>query len=109
MPMAAAGMVWLTRIALLSSYVTAVLRPTMIIGIGLGQIIAPSINTGTFGVATSDAGVASATVNTGQQLGGAVGTALLNTNAASAAASYIASPGSPAAVAPGRPHPGALR
>src|SRR5260370_33270706 len=95
MPMAAAGMVWLTRIALLSSYVTAVLLPTMIIGIGLGQIIAPSINTGAFGVATSDAGVASATVNTGQQLGGSVRTARLKTIAPSPPARTIASPTNP--------------
>ena len=44
MLIAAAGMVWLTRIGLHSSYVTAVLFPTMIIGLGLGQIIAPSIS-----------------------------------------------------------------
>ena len=108
MLIAAAGMLWLTRIGLHSSYVTAVLFPTMVIGLGLGQIIAPSINTGTFGVRPSDAGVASATVNTGQQLGGSIGTALLNTIAASAAASYIATHVSPAAVVHGRPSPGLL-
>ena len=46
----------------------------------------PSMNTGTFGVAPDDAGVASATLNVGQQLGGSIGTALLNTIATSAAA-----------------------
>jgi len=88
--------------------VTAVLLPTMVIGLGLGQIIAPSINTGTFGVRQSDAGVASATVNTGQQLGGSIGTALLNTIAASAAAHYIATHISPATLVHGRPAPGLL-
>ena len=87
---------------------TAVLFPTMVIGLGLGQTIAPSINTGTFGVAASDAGVASATVNTGQQLGGSIGTALLNTIAASAAASYIAAHLSQATLVHGRPSPGLL-
>jgi len=106
MLIAAAGMVWLTRIGVHSSYVTAVLFPTMVIG--LGQIIAPSINTGTFGVRHSDAGVASATVNTGQQVGGSIGTALLNTIAASAAASYITSHLSPATLVHGRPSPGLL-
>jgi len=48
-------------------------------------------NTGTFGVAPRDAGIASASVNTGQQLGGSIGTALLNTIAASAATSFLAS------------------
>ncbi|MGH3123808.1 MAG: hypothetical protein ACRDND_22695, partial [Streptosporangiaceae bacterium] len=55
----------------------------------LGMVIAPSINTGTFGVAQEDAGVASASVNTGQQLGGSIGTSLLNTVAASATAAYL--------------------
>ena len=49
-----------------------------------------SINTGTFGVAPQDAGVASATVTVGQQLGASVGTSLLNTIFASAVSSYIA-------------------
>jgi hypothetical protein len=53
-------------------------------------VIAPAINTGTFGVAPQDAGVASATVTVGQMLGGSVGTSLLNTIFASAVASYIA-------------------
>ena len=43
-------------------------------GVGMGMIIAPAINTGTFGVAPQDAGVASATVTVGQMLGGSVGT-----------------------------------
>ena len=56
----------------------------------MGMIIAPAINTGTFGVAPQDAGVASATVTVGQQLGASVGTSLLNTIFASAVASYLA-------------------
>ena len=52
-------------------------------------MIAPSINTGTYGVDPADAGVASASVNTGQQLGGSIGTSLLNTVAASATAAYL--------------------
>ena len=108
MLIAAAGMAWLTRIGLHSSYVTAVMLPIMVIGVGLGQVIAPSINTGTFGVAHSDAGVASATVNTGQQLGGSVGTALLNTIAASAATSYVLSHLGPATLVHGRPSHGLI-
>ena len=63
--------------------------PIILTGVGLGLVIAPSINTGTFGVAPQDAGVASATVTVGQQLGASVGTSLLNTIFASAVASYI--------------------
>jgi len=53
------------------------------------MVIAPAINTGTFGVAPQDAGVASATVTVGQMLGGSIGTSLLNTIFASAVASYL--------------------
>src|SRR5690348_675890 len=58
-------------------------------GTGVGMVIAPAINTGTFGVAPQDAGVASATVTVGQQLGASVGTSLLNTIFAGAVASYL--------------------
>jgi hypothetical protein len=58
-------------------------------GVGMGMIIAPAINTGTFGVAPQDAGVASATVTVGQMLGGSIGTSLLNTIFAGAVASYL--------------------
>jgi hypothetical protein len=58
-------------------------------GFGSGLIFSAAANTGTFGVEPRDAGIASASVNTGQQLGGAIGTALLNTIAASAATSYL--------------------
>ena len=57
--------------------------------LSLGLVIAPVINTGTFGVAPQDAGVASATVTVGQQLGASVGTSLLNTIFAAAVASYL--------------------
>ena len=65
------------------------LGPLILTGIGLGMVIAPSINTGTFGVAPRDAGVASATVTVGQQLGASIGTSLLNTIFASAVTSYL--------------------
>ena len=65
------------------------LGPLILAGIGLGMEIPPVINTGTFGVAPQDAGVASATVTVGQQLGASVGTSLLNTIFASAVVTYI--------------------
>src|SRR5215471_2439263 len=67
MLLAAGGLAWLTRIGVHSSYATAVLPALLIMGAGLGLVFAPVFNTGTFGVAPRDAGVASATVNTGQQ------------------------------------------
>jgi EmrB/QacA subfamily drug resistance transporter len=105
MLLAAASLVWLTRIGMHSSYATAVLGPLMVAGLGFGFTIAPSMNTGTFGVAPQDAGVASATLNTGQQVGGSVGTSLLNTIFASAVAQYLASHLNPATVVHGHPAP----
>ncbi|HEV3312721.1 MAG TPA: MFS transporter, partial [Chloroflexota bacterium] len=77
----------LTRIGLHSSYVTAILPALVILGLGFGQVTAPSTSVATVGL-TSDAGVASAMVNTSQQVGGSVGTSLLNTVAASAGTAY---------------------
>ncbi|GAA4697589.1 MFS transporter [Phytohabitans rumicis] len=91
MAISAAGMVWLTRLDLDSTYAAHILPPLIVLGIGFGLIMAPAMSMGTFGVQASDAGVASATVNTSQQIGGSIGTALLNTLAASAAADYLAS------------------
>jgi hypothetical protein len=97
--------VWLTRIGVHSGYASAVLGPLMAAGLGFGFTIAPSMNTGTFGVAPQDAGVASATLNTGQQIGGSIGTSLLNTIFASAVAHYLASHLSPATLVQGHPAP----
>ena len=105
MLLAAGGLVWLTRIGVHSSYAAAVLGPLMAAGLGLGFTIAPSMNTGTFGVAPQDAGVASATLNTGQQVGGSIGTSLLNTIFAGAVAHYLTSHLSPATLVHGHPAP----
>ena len=90
MVIAAAGMVYLTHLDAQSTYVADVLAPLMILGFGMGSIMPASMQTATFGVERSFAGVASAMVNTSQQVGGSVGTALLNTLAATAATDYIA-------------------
>jgi len=90
MLIAAAGMAWLTRIGVHSGYASTVLGPLLVSGAGIGLSMPASMNTGTFGVAPDDAGVASATLNVGQQLGGSIGTSLLNTIATSAAVSYLA-------------------
>jgi len=74
-------------------------------GLGIGQVFAPAANTGTYGVAPYDAGVAAATVNVGQQVGGSIGTALLNTVVASTTASYLASHLNPGTILAG--HAGA--
>ena len=103
--LAATGLALLTRIGVHTSYATTVLPSLLILGVGFGLVFAPVFNTGTFGVAPHDAGVASATINTGQQLGGSIGTSLLNTIFAGAVASYIVAHLNPATLVHGRPSP----
>ena len=100
---AAVGLALLTRIGVHSSYAASVLPALLLTSAGLGFVMSPSMNTGTAGVMPSDAGVASAVVNTGQQVGGSIGTSLLNTVAASATASYLAAHLSPRTMVAGQP------
>ncbi len=82
------GMLGLTRLDLDSSYAPDVLVPLMVLGFAMGSIMPASMQTATLGVDRQYAGVASAMVNTSQQVGGSIGTALLNTIAATAATDY---------------------
>jgi EmrB/QacA subfamily drug resistance transporter len=91
MVIAAVGMYLLTNIGLTTGYASHVLPSTILLGVGLGLVFAPGFSLATLGVNASDSGVASATVNTMQQIGGSVGTALLNTIAATAATTYASS------------------
>jgi EmrB/QacA subfamily drug resistance transporter len=84
----ATAMLILTGVTVDSDYATHVLPGLMVMGLGLGLVMAPAMSTATLGVDRRDAGVASAMVNTGSQIGGSIGTALLSTLAAGAANSY---------------------
>ena len=84
----AVAMLMFTGVTPDSSYGIDVLPGLLVIGIGLGLIFAPAMDTATRGVDGPDAGVASALVNTGQQVGGSIGTALLSTLAAGATSAY---------------------
>jgi EmrB/QacA subfamily drug resistance transporter len=85
------AMLLLTRLAPNASYTSHVLPSLLVIGLGMGCIFAPAFSTATLGVDQSEAGVASAMVNTSQQVGGSVGTALLSTLFASSAAAFASS------------------
>jgi MFS family permease len=85
----AAAMFGLHRVGLHTSYASHVLPYLLVLGFGFGLSVAPAFSTGTLGLAPQDAGVGSATLNTAQQVGGSIGTSLLNTLAASAASSYL--------------------
>ncbi|MFF7190333.1 MFS transporter [Streptomyces sp. NPDC008222] len=89
MAIAAVGLVWMTTLDLNSGYAAQVLPQLVLVGVGLGTVIAPAMSLATSGVAAADAGVASAAVNTVQQVGGSIGVALFSTMASDAATHYL--------------------
>jgi EmrB/QacA subfamily drug resistance transporter len=98
---AAGGLVILaSQLSPTTSYAAVILPGLLVVGVGLGIVFGCALNSATYGAAAADAGVASAMVNTCQQVGGSIGTALLNTIAASALTSYLLTHGhTPAAAA----------
>ncbi len=91
MLISAAGMLYFTRLSVSGHYATHVLPGLIVTAVGMGLVFAPAMNVATYRVGANDAGVASATVNVAQQIGGSIGTALLNTIAVSTTAAMIAS------------------
>ncbi|MER5733384.1 MFS transporter [Streptomyces sp. NPDC002138] len=87
--LAASGMLLLTQLEVDSSYPALILPAQLLLGLGMGSAFMPAMSLATYRVNPADAGVASAMVNTSQQVGGAIGTALLNTIAASATTAYL--------------------
>jgi EmrB/QacA subfamily drug resistance transporter len=88
--LATGGLLWFTQLGVDSSYVGGVLAPEILVSFGMGLTFVPMSSTALIGVDPKDAGVASALLNTTQQVGGALGTAFLNTVAAAAATTYLA-------------------
>ncbi len=86
----AAGMFYLTGLGPNESYVGSILPALIIAGLGFGLIFAPAIATATLGVPADEAGIASAMVNTSQQVGGSIGVALLSTVSATAISDKLA-------------------
>jgi EmrB/QacA subfamily drug resistance transporter len=89
----AVGMALLTQLSPDSTYVGRVLPSLIIIGLGFGLVVPPALNSATQGVAFKDAGVASAMVNTMQQVGGSLGVALLSAFAAQSTSHYLTTHG----------------
>ncbi len=88
MALGATAMLLLSQVTAHGAYASHVLPGLLLSGMAMGLIFAPAFSTATLGVKSTDAGIASAMVNTSQQVGGSVGTALLSTIFASAVASY---------------------
>jgi EmrB/QacA subfamily drug resistance transporter len=91
MTLGSLAMAWFAQLDADSSYAGHVLPGLVVMGIGMGNIFAPAISSATYGVLPTDTGVASAMVNTMQQVGGSIGTALLSSIFASAVTSYAES------------------
>jgi EmrB/QacA subfamily drug resistance transporter len=87
----ALGILLLTQLSIDTSYWGVIVPAEVLLGLGMGTAFMPGMSLATERVKPTDAGVASAMVNVSQQVGGAIGTALLNTIAASATASYLTS------------------
>ncbi len=87
--LAVVGMLMLLRLNPSSAYVGDILPSLILISLGMGLIFVPLSAVSLYDVGNHDAGVASAVLNTSQQIGGSVGVAFLNTIAASATAAYI--------------------
>jgi hypothetical protein len=88
---AASGMALLTQLDLNSGYLGNILPGLVLLGLGLGGVMTTAFQGATAGVHHEDAGVGSALINTNQQVGGSISTALLTTVAASAATHYLSS------------------
>jgi EmrB/QacA subfamily drug resistance transporter len=87
---AAIGVALVARIDVDSRYLVDILPAESLVGLGIGCATITAFSVGTRDVDPREAGIASAAVNASQQIGGSIGTALLNTVAASATAGYLA-------------------
>jgi EmrB/QacA subfamily drug resistance transporter len=96
------GMFWLSRLNEHSSYAGGMLGPTVITALGLGLLFVPMSLVALARVADNDAGVASSLLNTGQQVGGSIGLAVLGTVAWSAFATNVRSQAAASASAAAR-------
>ncbi|WP_067495205.1 MFS transporter [Actinoplanes sp. TFC3] len=88
--LAAAGMLILRFIDLDTSFWAQLFPAQILLGLGLGFTFVPLSSLALVGVPGHDAGAASAALNATQQVGGSLGTALLNTIATSAITAYVA-------------------
>jgi EmrB/QacA subfamily drug resistance transporter len=86
----ASGLLYLSQATPTSDYLTHIVPALVLISSGMAFVFIPLMTTALHGVSHHDTGVASAMINTSQQIGGSLGTALLNTVAATATTNYVA-------------------
>jgi EmrB/QacA subfamily drug resistance transporter len=97
--LAAGGMFWMSRLSEHSTYAGGLLGPIMLTGAGMGMTFLPLSLVSLAKVSNNDSGVASSLLNTGQQVGGSIGLAILGTVAWSAVSSNMHAAGAAAAAA----------
>ena len=95
-PTVAGGLYWLSRIGVHSNYADAVLGPLLVIAAGLGLLFVPATLVAMSRVTDKESGVAASIRNTGQQVGGSIGLAVLGTVAWTAVANSIHTQTAPA-------------
>ncbi|GDY41285.1 hypothetical protein SANT12839_021670 [Streptomyces antimycoticus] len=98
--LATVGLIWLTRLDTASGYAGEVLPTQILVSVGVGLFFLAGPNMALSGVDPHDAGVASAALSTSQQIGAALGPALLNTLYVSAVTGYLTSRGESPGQAP---------
>ncbi|WP_202381564.1 MFS transporter [Leucobacter chromiireducens] len=77
------GFIWLSGLGTVDEYVSELVAPMVVIGMGLGTVMAPAMSSATVGLNPARGGLASALANTSQQLGASLGVAFLSTIATS--------------------------
>jgi EmrB/QacA subfamily drug resistance transporter len=95
--LAATGLGLLATLTPTTGYLGTILPAEVLLGVGMGLVFTPAISVATSGVEPQYAGVAAATANTAMQMGGSLGTAVLNSVAVAATGAYVASHGASAA------------
>ncbi|MGY6025531.1 MFS transporter [Streptomyces spinosirectus] len=93
--LAAGGLAVIAQVGVEPAYATHVLPGMLMLGLGMSSAMMTSVSLATGSVAPRDSGAASATFNTAQQVGGSIGTALLNTIAATVTARYLTAHAAP--------------
>jgi EmrB/QacA subfamily drug resistance transporter len=85
----AGALIWFTQVSAGGSYVSDILFPSIVVGIGLGLAFVPVTVAAVSGTLADEAGLASGLINTSQQVGGALGLAILSAIANSRTTSVL--------------------
>src|SRR4029450_5842190 len=77
--LAVTGLAWLTQVSVTSGYLTGILGPMLLFGLGMGLLFVPLTIVAVSGVAPHEAGAASSLLNVAQQVGGSLGLSTVRT------------------------------